>query len=319
VSEALIDLRLSQIRLEADDVCSYEFVAAASGAALPAFTAGAHIDLHLPNNMVRSYSLANPPHDSRRYLVAVQREASGRGGSAWMHDSVRVGQVMRAGVPKNDFALQEAVEHSVFIAGGIGITPLLSMIARLDGLGRSWQLHYASRAPRATAFIDALADLDRGRGRVEHCFSSGRAARLDVAGIVARADSTTHLYCCGPARMIDAYVEAGASRHAGTLHCERFAAADAPAVEGGFEVVLQRSGKRLSVEPGKTILDTLLDHDVPVPYACSNGICGTCMTGVISGVPDHRDEYLSPEERKAGRSMLVCCSGSRSPSLVLDL
>jgi vanillate O-demethylase ferredoxin subunit len=318
VTERLIDLRLRQIRLEADDICSYEFVAA-HGDTLPAFTAGAHIDLHLPGNHIRSYSLANPPHERGRYLVAVQREAAGRGGSAWMHDQLRVGQVLQAGTPSNDFVLHEAAEHAVFIAGGIGITPILSMIARLDGLGRSWRLHYASRSPQATAFTDLLAALDRGRGRVVHCFGSERTERLDINAIVAGADPAAHLYCCGPARMIDAFSAAGSRRPASTMHFERFAAADAPAVEGGYEVVLNRSGKRLAVGPGKTLLDTLLDHDVSVPYACSNGICGTCLTGVVSGTPDHRDEFLSPDEKELGRSMMVCCSGSKSAVLVLDL
>lgn len=318
MTERLIDLRLRQIRLEADDICSYEFVAA-QGAELPEFTAGAHIDLHLPQSHIRSYSLANAPHERGRYLVAVQREVAGRGGSAWMHDSLRVGQVLKATTPSNDFVLHEAAGASVFVAGGIGITPILSMIARLDALGRDWKLHYAARSPQATAFVDALATLDRGRGRVAFCFGSDRTERLDINAIVAGASAETHLYCCGPARMIDAFVAAGSQRPPSTMHFERFAAADAPAVEGGYEVVLNRSGKRLAVAPGKTLLDTLLDHDVSVPYACSNGICGTCLTGVVSGTPDHRDEFLSPDEKELGRSMMVCCSGSRSAVLVLDL
>jgi vanillate O-demethylase ferredoxin subunit len=318
VSEAGIALKLQQIRLEADDICSYEFVAA-HGGTLPAFTAGAHIDLHLPSNRVRSYSLVNAPDEGGRYRVAVQRDTAGRGGSAWMHDSLRVGQVLKASAPLNDFALDESAAHSVFIGGGIGITPLLSMIARLDALGRSWQLHYASRSRAATAFAEALALLDRDRGRVAYCLGSERTERLDIARIVARTDAQAHLYCCGPARMIDAFIDAGAHRPAATVHYERFAAAEAPALQGGFEVVLQRSGKRFAVPAGKTILDTLLDADVQVPYACSNGICGTCLTGVVAGVPDHRDDFLSAEEKQAGKSVLVCCSGSRTPELVLNL
>ncbi len=318
MTEGLIDLRLRQIRLEAADICSYEFVAA-SGGRLPAFTAGAHIDLHLPENQIRSYSLANSPEDGSRYLVAVQRESAGRGGSAWMHDKLRVGQVLQASAPSNDFELHETAETSVFIAGGIGITPVLSMIARLDALGRDWRLHYASRSPQTTAFVDALAALDGGRDRVAYCFGSDRAERLNIEALVAGATAQTHLYCCGPARMIDAFIAGGARRSPATVHFERFAAAEAPAVEGGYEVVLNRSGKRLAVAPGKTLLDTLLDNDVSVPYACSNGICGTCLTGVVSGVPDHRDEFLSPDEKELGRSMMVCCSGSKSTVLVLDL
>lgn len=318
MSEASIDLRLRQIRLEAEDICSFEFVAAREGT-LPPFKAGAHVDLHLPQSRVRSYSLANAPDDQGRYVVAVQRESDGRGGSVWMHDSLRVGQIVPAGKPLNDFELQESAEHSVFVAGGIGITPILSMIARLDAMNRSWRLHYASRSPGATAFVDMLRVLDGGRGRVTYCFGSDRAERLDIARLVAGADAQTHLYCCGPARMIDSFVEAGRARPQNTMHYERFAAAEAPAVDGGYTVVLQRTHKRVVVEPGKTLLDALLDENVAVPYACSNGICGTCMTRVIAGVPDHRDEFLSEDEKKSGACMLVCCSGSLSPELVLDL
>jgi len=318
VSAAVTELRLRQVRLEAEAICSYEFVATA-GRSLPPFEAGAHIDLHLPEGRIRSYSLVNAPHDGDRYLVAVQREEAGRGGSAWMHDSLRVGQVLAASAPRNDFPLDETAQHTIFIAGGIGITPILSMIARLDVLGRSWQLYYASRAPEYTAFLPQLEAFDCGRGRVTCCFGSDRTERLDIGGIVARADGATQLYCCGPTRMIDAFVEAGHGRPSATMHFERFTAAAAQAVEGGYTVVLQRSGKRLSVLPGKTLLDTLLDEDISVSYACTNGICGTCLTGVVAGTPDHRDEFLSDQERRAGKCMLVCCSGSRTQELVLDL
>lgn len=319
MSGALIDLRLQQIRLEADGICSYEFVSAEVGSVLPPFAAGAHIDLHLPLNRVRSYSLANAPQDGGHYLVAVQREHAGRGGSAWMHDELRVGQVLKASAPANDFPLNDRADHSVFVVGGIGITPALSMVGRLDALGRSWTLHYAARSRQAMAFVDVLTALDRGRGLVNFVHGDHRQARMDIPGIVRSADVATHLYCCGPTRMIDAFIGASVRRDPATVHYERFAAAGAPALEGGFEVLLNRSGRRIAVPPGKSILDTLLDQDVSVPYACSNGICGTCLTGVVSGTPDHRDEFLSPDEKRLGRSIVVCCSGSCSPILELDL
>lgn len=313
-----LKLRLRQVRLEAEDICSYEFVAAGGGS-LPPFAAGAHIDLHLPGGRVRSYSLANTPGDVFRYLVAVQREAEGRGGSAWMHDTLRVGQVLDASEPTNDFPLEEGAADSVFIAGGIGITPILSMIERMEASERRWRLFYAARSPAAAAFCERLRELDRGRGRVSFCFGSERSERLDIAGIVKEASPATHLYCCGPARMIDAFVDAGRGREPCTVHHERFAASEAPALEGGFTVCLQRSGRRIAVQPGKTILDALLDADVTVSYACSNGICGSCMTRVVSGVPDHRDDFLSEDEKRAGTSLLICCSGSKTPELVLDI
>lgn len=317
MSETLLDLRLKQIRLEAEWTCSFEFVAVA--APLPPFSAGAHIDLHLPESRIRSYSLVNSPDERHRYVVAVQRESGGRGGSAYMHDSIRVGQVVQASVPANDFMLNEGAEHTIFIVGGIGITPILSMVARLEALNRSWRLYYASRAPDTTAFMETLAAFDRKRGRVEYCFATTRIAPLDVSGIVTRADHGTHVYCCGPARMIDAFIAACKWRPPHTVHFERFAAADAPATEGGYVAVLQRSGKRVPVEPGKTLLDALLEANVSVPYACSSGVCGTCQTKVIAGKPDHRDEFLTPAEKAAGARVMVCCSGSLTPELVLDL
>ncbi len=317
---APLDLCLRQIRLEARGIASYEFVSA-DGRPLPPFTAGAHIDLHLPREMIRSYSLLNAPSETARYVVAVQRDAQGRGGSAWMHAQPRVGDRIRAGLPGNDFALAEEAAHSVFIAGGIGITPILSMLHRLEELGRRWQLHYAGRSPEETAFADTLRAMQggRGRGEVEFCFGDSRAERLDIAAIVRNAPAGAHLYCCGPARMIDAFVEACAGRPAHTVHFERFAAGSAAATEGGYEVVLERSGQRLAVAPGKTILDTLLDNAIDVPYACSAGVCGTCRTRVIAGEPDHRDDYLDAQEKQSNEAIMICCSGSRSKTLVLDL
>ncbi len=317
---APLDLCLRQIRLEARGIASYEFVSA-DGRPLPPFTAGAHIDLHLPREMIRSYSLLNAPSDAARYVVAVQRDAQGRGGSAWMHAQPRVGDRIRASLPGNDFALDEEAAHSVFIAGGIGITPILSMLHRLEELGRRWQLHYAGRSPEETAFADTLRAMQggRGHGEVEFCFGSSRAERLDIAAIVRNAPAGAHLYCCGPSRMIDAFVEACAGRPAHTVHFERFAAGSAAATEGGYEVVLERSGRRLAVAPGKTILDTLLDNAIDVPYACSAGVCGTCRTRVIAGEPDHRDDYLDAQEKQSNEAIMICCSGSRSKTLVLDL
>jgi ferredoxin-NADP reductase len=317
---APLDLCLRQIRLEARGIASYEFVSA-DGRPLPPFTAGAHIDLHLPREMIRSYSLLNAPSDAARYVVAVQRDAQGRGGSSWMHAQPRVGDRLRASLPGNDFALAEEAAHSVFIAGGIGITPILSMLHRLEELGRRWQLHYAGRSPEETAFADTLRAMQggRGHGEVEFCFGSSRAERLDIAAIVRNAPADAHLYCCGPSRMIDAFVEACAGRPAHTVHFERFAAGSAAATEGGYEVVLERSGQRLAVAPGKTILDTLLDHAIDVPYACSAGVCGTCRTRVIAGEPDHRDDYLDAQEKQSNEAIMICCSGSRSKTLVLDL
>ncbi|MGE0097379.1 MAG: 2Fe-2S iron-sulfur cluster-binding protein [Hydrogenophaga sp.] len=313
-----LKVRLRQIRLEAQDIVSLELVAA-QGGALPAFTAGAHIDFLLPGEKIRSYSLINDPAETHRYVVAVLREPEGKGGSVWLHDRPRVGDVLEIHPPVNDFALAADAAESVLIGGGIGITPLMAMVRQLDREGRSWRLHLAARSPQHAVFLDELRALDAGRGRLTlHCGAEDQS-RMDLAQVVANAPAGAHFYCCGPARMIDAYQSACTQLPPERVHLERFAAASEAATAGGFELVLQRSGQRIAVMPGKTILDALLDQGVSVQYACSAGVCGTCMTGVIEGEPDHRDEYLTEEERSANRHIMICCSGSKSPTLVLDL
>ena len=311
-----MELRLRQIREEALNIHSFEFVAARDGVSLPRFTAGAHLDLQLPGNKVRSYSLANSPSESGRYVVAVQREAAGRGGSVWMHDQLRVGQVICSSAPINDFELDASAGKAVLFAGGIGITPLLAMVHQLERTQRDWRLHYGARSHEVMAYRDALRLLDAGRGRVTEYLGD---EHMDFAGLLAAEPASTHAYCCGPSAMLDNFIESTRQRPAGTVHFERFGAADAPALNGGFEVVLSRSGRRIPVPAGKTILDALLDANISVPYACSNGVCGTCLTRVVSGEVDHRDLFLSDEEKAHGQSIMVCCSGSKSPVLELDL
>jgi len=312
------EVRIRQIRLEAEAIASYELIGVDSAPLLP-FTAGAHIDLHLPHDVIRSYSLVNDPAETDRYVIAVQRETEGAGGSAWMHSVPRVGDVLRIGAPLNDFALAETDGLSVLIAGGIGITPLLSMARTLHRRRRPWALHYAARSPQEAAFLGTVQELASAESSTTVCFGSDRASRMDVRGIVGAAPTDAHLYCCGPARMIDDFIDACSARPATSVHHERFAAKAEAAKEGGFELVLNSSGLRLEVGAGRTILDTLLDHGVDVQYACSAGVCGTCRTGVIDGEPDHRDDYLTDEEKRANRSIMICCSGSRSRTLVLDI
>ena len=315
---APLQLKLQAMRLQAEGIVSYEF-GAADGRALPAFTAGAHIDLHLPGALVRSYSLANDPAERHRYVIAVDRAADSRGGSAWMHQTPRCGDTLAASAPVNDFPLYEDAPLSVFIAGGIGITPMTAMIARLNTLGRRWQLHYAARSPQRAAYVQQLEALAGPHGRVDVRYSSEGLGRFDLAAIMREAPAGAHLYCCGPTGMIDDYLAATEGLAKERVHLERFSASQAAATGGGYEVTLARSGKTVSVSDGKTLLDALLDAGVAVQYSCSQGICGTCCTTVLEGTPDHRDDYLTPEEKAGNRAMMVCCSGSLTPRLVLDL
>jgi len=309
---------VKRIGYEAERIHSYELIAPTGGELAP-FTAGSHIDLHLLNGMIRSYSLVNDQRELHRYVIAVNRDAESRGGSNFVHDTVRVGEIMTISLPRNNFALCEQAEHSVLIAGGIGITPLLSMIRRLEALDRRWDLYYAARTRAAAAFLDELGAL-RSDASLHVDFDDERAGRVfDLAAIVRSAPAQAHLYCCGPVPMLAAFEAATADRPADHVHVEYFKAREAPATGGGFEVRLARSNRTIAVEPGKTILDALLDAGIAANYACSEGVCGTCETRVLEGIPDHRDQFLSEEEQATNRSVMICCSGAKSGTLVLDL
>ncbi|WP_454621218.1 PDR/VanB family oxidoreductase [Bradyrhizobium cenepequi] len=311
---------MRRISYEAERINSYELVAPGGGD-LAAFTAGSHIDLHLLNGMIRSYSLVNDPSERHRYVVAVNKDAGSRGGSSFIHDTLRSGDIVTISYPRNNFILDEAAAHSVLIAGGIGITPLLSMIRRLETLGRSWELFYTVRTRSAAAFLDELHALRPDVQQNIHVnFDQEPAGRmLDLTAIVADAPADAHLYCCGPVSMLEAFEAATSEWPAAHVHVEYFKAKEKPAVEGGFQVRLARSGQTLTVEPGKTILEALLDAGITANYACSEGVCGTCETRVIEGIPDHRDQFLSSEERAGNMTIMICCSGSKSSTLVLDL
>ncbi|MHC2467838.1 PDR/VanB family oxidoreductase [Bradyrhizobium embrapense] len=309
---------VKRISYEAERINSYELVARTGGELAP-FTAGSHIDLHLPNGMVRSYSLVNDQRERHRYVIAVNRDAESRGGSRFVHDTVKVGEIMTISLPRNNFALCEQAEHSVLIAGGIGITPLLSMIRRLVALERCWELFYAARTRAAAAFLDELGTFRSDAG-LHVDFDDERAGRVfDLAAIVRAAPARAHLYCCGPLPMLAAFEAATADRPADRVHVEYFKAREAPATEGCFVVRLARSNRTITVEPGRTILDALLDAGIAANYACTEGVCGTCETRVLEGMPDHRDQFLSEEEQATNRSVMICCSGAKSRMLVLDL
>jgi len=311
---ALIPMRLAAIRYGAAAINLYEFVPL-DGVALPSFSAGSHVDVHLPDGLVRQYSLCNPQGETHRYVVGVKRDANSRGGSSFLHDQLRVGMVLQLGAPRNNFPLHEDATASVFIAGGIGVTPIACMVDRLRQLGRAWELHYAVRRRDEAAFLRELA----GDGLHLHVDEEHGGAPLDVAAIVRFAPAQAHLYCCGPAPMLDAFETAAKERPAALLHVERFTPAQAAALEGGFTVKLARCGRSLSVAPGHTILETLRAAGIEVPASCEQGICGTCETRVLGGTPDHRDSLLSDDEKQANKVMMICCSGSKQDLLVLDL
>jgi ferredoxin-NADP reductase len=233
-----------------------------------------------------------------------------------MHDQLRVGSKVSVVPPRNNFPLVENAEETVLIAGGIGITPIYCMVERLIALGRPWELHYSCRSRMDTAFLEELSHLSQVRF---HFDDEEGGKFLQVVTIIGALSKNAHLYCCGPAPMLAAFEAATASWPPAQIHVEYFTPKFAAAQEGGFVVELARSKRELVIPPGKSILQCVREAGIQVPHSCEEGVCGACETRVISGNPDHRDTILTESERQESATMMICCSGSKSPRLVLDI
>lgn len=286
------------------------------GEPLPAYSPGAHVDVHLPNGVVRQYSLVRPFRAGAAYAIGVKRDAASRGGSAWLHDAAVEGLPFRISAPRNNFPLVESAERSILVAGGVGITPIWCMVQRLQESGRPWRLIYAARRRAEAAFV---ADIERLGGDVLLHFDDEQGGFLDLASAIGPLGGDIHAYCCGPAPMLEAFKRVCAGHYDDCVHVEYFTAEQAAARSGGFDVELRRRRVTLAIPAGKTILQALLDAGIDHPYACEQGVCGSCEARVIEGTPDHRDSVLTADEKAAGRSMMICCSGSLDAKLVLDL
>ncbi|MFI6735028.1 PDR/VanB family oxidoreductase [Nonomuraea sp. NPDC050451] len=282
----------------------------------PDWAPGAHIDLVLPNGLIRQYSLCGDRWDARVYRIAVLREPRGRGGSAYAHDELRVGDRVGVGGPRNNFPLVPA-DGYLFVAGGIGITPILPMIQQADLLGADWKLLYGGRRRGSMAFLEELAAYgDRVR-----LVPEDELGLPDVTAWLARPRPGTRVYCCGPAPLLAAVERACRPWPPYTLHVERFSAKEqgAPARDTPFDVELRRSGRTVTVGPGTSVLQAVRAAGVEVLSSCRQGTCGTCETTVLDGVPDHRDSILADREEEAADCMFICVSRSCTDRLVLDL
>lgn len=306
---------------ETADVMRFELVAA-DGSELPPFTAGAHIEVYLKRGMVRRYSLCNNPRERGRYVIAVLRAARSRGGSAMMHKQLREGDLLEISAPCNHFEMAPGAGESLLLAGGIGITPLLAMAEHLADRGAPFRLHYRSRSRAAMAFAGYL-ERSRYAGQVALHFSDGPPEQLmDLHALLAEPSPARHLYVCGPKGFMDTVLATAARLgwDKANLHREYFAGeVIAGSGDQPFQVRAARSGRIVPIASGQTVLQGLAGAGIAVPHSCEQGVCGTCMTSVLAGEPEHRDLYLSDEQRARNDCFLPCCSRSRTPLLVLDI
>lgn len=313
-----LNLKVSDLRCEARDVLLLE-LRAADGSALPAFTAGAHLEVYLPNGLIRHYSLCGNPAYTDSYSLGVGLARDSRGGSKYLHQQLRVGMTLSVSPPRNHFALDPEAEESVFIAGGIGITPIMAMIRSCMAAGRRWRLHYCARNRQRAAFYEELRDL--APQQVRFHFDDEQDGRLfDAQAALREIGEHAHVYTCGPAPLMKSVEAAAVSRPPERVHFEWFnAAASDTTADRAFTVVLRNAGTRYEVPPGRSILEVLEDHDAGVPYSCREGLCATCRTTVLAGEVDHRDSVLSAAEKASHQEMMICVSRAKSAVLELDL
>lgn len=318
-----MELLVRQIRLEARGVVSVTF-SHPDGIELPEWEPGAHLEVHLPSGLIRQYSLCGRPEQRNEYRIAVLRESGGRGGSDFMHDGLRVGESLEIGGPKNHFHFAPG-ERLVFIAGGIGITPLLPMIRAAHREGADWVLWYGGRTRASMAFLEELGEIDQHR---VHLRPSDEIGRIDLDEALANPETGGSVYCCGPVKLIEEVEQrCAASWPSGSLHIERFVAPAAPASteelsEGGpgeFDVVAQISGVEVHVTEDISIMEALENAGIKVPFSCREGICGSCEVDVVDGVPLHRDLVLTDQERVENKTMMMCISRSKTARLTLDI
>ena len=316
-----LSLLVRQIRYEAAGINSYELVHP-QGEDLPAFTAGAHLDIHIQPGLIRQYSLCNDPSDTKRYVIAVLKSESGAGGSKTLHETLRVQDMVKVSAPRNHFPLLPEARKTLLLAGGIGITPLKSMIHALDKAAMDYELHYCARDASCAAFIDAFAD----HAKVHVHFDHGDPARsLNIAALLEAPEDGTHVYFCGPPGFMQACSQATQGWPDGTVHCEYFKAPvaersdrePASGADGSFRVKIASTGQHIGVPADKNLIEVLAEAGIALETSCVSGLCGTCKIRYLEGEVDHQDYILSPEEQ--AQYLTACVSRAKSELLVLDL
>ena len=320
-----IQVRVRQITNEAADINTFELVDP-EGKDLLEFTAGSHVDVHIPGDFLRQYSLCNDPRERHRYVVGVLNDPKSTGGSRSMHENVRAGDLITISLPRNNFPVVEDAKHHLLLAGGIGVTPMMAMVERLKMMVADFTLHYCTRSEEQTAFRGRLADL-AAEGRVINHYDGGDPSKgLDIAGLLKEHDDDTHLYYCGPGGFMLVTKESSAHWPSDTVHFEYFApvAVEKPAAVDGaadagddeFQVTLSSTGQIFAIPADKSIVDVLRENGIDVDTSCEAGTCGTCKTHYLEGEPDHNDFVLTDGEQKEW--VMICCARSKTPMIVLD-
>lgn len=320
----MLTLRVEAITTVAEGIKLFTLTSGDSAQPLPPCGPGSHIDVHMANGITRQYSITDTTqHDT--YNISVNRDPASRGGSAYMHKELRAGDFIKCSKPRNNFPLREDAQHSVFIAGGIGITPIISMVRRLATVGRPWILYFCTRTKARTPFISEIDELSKiAGGQVEYVHDGENGGKpLDIAESIAAAPPDAHFYCCGPAPLMEAFADATRDIREEFVHTEFFSAPITEVDDGGvaeeFTVVLQRSNRLVTVPADKSILEALEAEGIMPLCSCREGICGTCETKVLAGKPKHNDFVLTPDEREANKTMMLCVSRAYSKEIVLDM
>ncbi|MDZ3991436.1 Carnitine monooxygenase reductase subunit [Pseudomonas sp. Teo4] len=319
MNEELLNVVVRKREIQGDDVVVLD-LERVDGEWLPAFDAGAHVDIHIADGLVRQYSLCGDPADSSVYRLGVLKDPASRGGSVGVHETLLEGRELQISAPRNLFPLAAQAQRTILLGGGIGITPMIAMAHALKQQGADFELHYCGRSRSRSAFLDELANAPFAAQVFTHFDDEGPQQRLDLAAVLGHGKTGTHMYTCGPAGFMDWVI--GGARQQGYaedhIHKEYFQV-EVDASGDSFEVVAARSNKTVQVAEGQTILDALAQVGIKIEISCEQGVCGTCLCDVLEGEPDHRDVYLTDEEKAANDQILVCCSRAKSNKLVLDI
>ncbi|MFK0096332.1 PDR/VanB family oxidoreductase [Pseudomonas sp. NPDC090592] len=317
--DQLLDVIVHAREVQGGDVVVLE-LAAVNGQALPRFAAGAHVDLHLGPDLVRQYSLCGDPAQTNVYRLGVLKDNQSRGGSVAVHEQLQPGTAMRISAPRNLFPLACDARRSILLGGGIGITPMIAMAHALHAQGAPFELHYRGRSRSRCAFVDELLNAPFAASVFTHFSDEGADQQLDLARVLGPATPGVHLYTCGPSGFMDWVIEGARLQGFDEQHIHHeYFQAEVDTSGDSFEVVAVRSARTVQVQQGQTLVCALREAGIKVEVSCEQGVCGTCLCDVLEGEPDHRDQYLTDEEKQSNEQIVLCCSRARGKRLVLDI